>query len=325
MIDLSKNENTCNILDVKDIVNKIDFNRYSFDKNYKLLDELASFYNLNNDNFVLGNGSSNVIYMSLLALYKKANANIKLIAPLPTFELTIEYARNIGYSIDTFYEEFEIGISKINLDSNKTNVIYIANPNNPTGLTLNKEKLEYFNSICKDNTYMLFDEAYFEFANDYEGLELAKNPNILHIRTFSKMYSLAGIRIGYGISHSDFINIIKPYFSIDAINSIALNCAIYALKQKDFANTTRNIINENKKYLEEVFKELDIFYYKSQANFILHKIKDINYANYMKEQGIIVGRSIDNFPLLNRISIGNINELHEFTKALRLAKAKNLI
>lgn len=327
MIDLSKNENTCNTLDIKEIINSIEFNKYSFDKNYKLLDELANFYNLKSDNFVLGNGSSNVIYMSLLAFYKYSNSNVHLISPLPTFDLTLYYAKNIGYSIDGFYldSEFNFDINKIKIIPNKINIIYLVNPNNPTGLMLSKKDLNELNSICKDNVYMLLDEAYCEFADDFYSLEFAKNPNILHIRTFSKMYSLAGLRVGYGIAHNKLITILKDFFSPDAINAFALECAIFALKQNDFVKTTRNIINDNKALLENEFETLNIKYFKSHTNFILHEIKSTKYADFMKECGIIVGRPIDNYPLLNRISIGNIKQLKEFIKALRLAKNHNLV
>lgn len=327
MIDLSKNENTSNILDIKEIINNIDFNRYSFDKNYKLLDELANFYNLKSDNFILGNGSSNVIYMSLLALYKYSKSNIHLISPLPTFDLTLYYAKNIGYSIDGFYldNEFNFDINKIKIIPNKINIIYLVNPNNPTGLMLSKKDLNELNSICKDNVYMLLDEAYCEFADDFYSLEFAKNPNILHIRTFSKMYSLAGLRVGYGIAHNKLITILKDFFSPDAINAFALECAIYALRQKDFIKTTKQIINTNKALLENEFETLNIKYFKSHTNFILHEIKNTNYADFMKECGIVVGRTINNYPLLNRISIGNQRETNEFIKALKLAKVNCLV
>ncbi len=330
MIDLSKNENTSNVLDVKDIILKLETNRYTFEQNYKLHDALAKKYNLEPDNFILGCGSSDAIFMFMLAINEKARLakkSVEFIAPMPTFYVILDFAKALNMDIKLIHlkDDFILNVNDIKPSDDKFSIIYISNPNNPTARMLTRSDLDYLNNICVDNTYFILDEAYSEFVEDFESIKMASNPNILHARTMSKLYSIAGLRLGYGIACKDVINAMNAFYNPDRINAFALYSAIYALSIENFVEDTRKIIAKNRAMVEDEFKALDIFYYPSKTNFILHKIKDEKYRDFMLKNGIVVGNPIANHPLLNRISIGNENEVKEYIKALRLAKQNNLV
>ncbi|WP_267523149.1 pyridoxal phosphate-dependent aminotransferase [Campylobacter sp. MG1] len=330
MIDLSKNENTSYKLDVSNIVNSVETNRYSFENNYKLHEALANKYNLKPDNFILGCGSSDVIFMFMLMLNEKAkleNKQIDFIVPKPTFYVIVDFARALNMNIKPIIlgDDFKLDVHSISCSNDRINLIYICNPNNPTAQMLSKSDLEYLNDICNNDTYFILDEAYSEFVEDFNTIKMASNSNVLHARTMSKIYSLAGLRLGYGIACEKTIEKMSAFYNPDRINSFALYGAIYALNNVEFLNVARDEIRKNRLLVENEFKKLNIKYYPSQTNFILHEIKDINYRTFMKEQGILVGGAIENYPLLNRISIGNKEEIQAYIKALRLAKDKNLV
>lgn len=330
MIDLSKNENTSYKLDVSKIVSGVETNRYSFENNYKLHEALANKYNLKPENFILGCGSSDVIFMFMLVLNEKAkleNKQVDFIVPKPTFFVIVDFAKALNMNIKPIMlgDDFRLDVRDIKVSNDKINLIYICNPNNPTAQMLSKSDLEYLNDICKNDTYFILDEAYSELVEDFHTIKMASNPNILHARTMSKLYSLAGLRLGYGVACDSTISKMNAFYNPDRINSFALYGAIYALNQVGFLQKAREEIKRNRLLVEDEFKKLNIKYYPSQTNFILHKIKDENYRNFMKEQGILVGGIIESYPLLNRISIGNEYEVKSFIKALRLAKEKNLV
>lgn len=327
MIDLSKNENTSYKLDISEVFKQIDSNKYSFLKNYLLNQKLAEFYNLSEDNFLLGVGSAECICLCFLyfkILAQKQNKEFQIISTSPTFEVVLDYAKAMNVEIKRVYfdDNFFINIKEIKVDKNKLNLIYITNPNNPSAYILSKDELNYLESLLSDECYLLLDEAYAEFIEDFYTLDFAKSDYVIHTRTFSKIFSLAALRIGYIIASSNFIKNISIFYNPDKINSLALFSAIYALEQKNFIQEARKQINKNRDMLIAELKKLDISYIDSKTNFLLHKIKDKNYNNFMISKGILTGSNYFNY---NRISIGNKQQMEFFIKALNQAKKLNLV
>lgn len=330
MIDLSNNENTLIKHDFKSIMNDYDLMcKYPCDSEYLLKEELAKKHNVKSNNISLGCGSSDIIYRTICALNARAkseNKELNLIVPMPTFDLVLSIAKALKIKITYIYlkDDFILNVNDIKPLSNSYNLIYITNPNNPSAKELSQNDLEYLCSICKDNTYMILDEAYAEYNANFISIKKCQK-NIIITRTFSKIYALAGLRIGYAIAENELLSFIDEFILIDNINAYALFCAINALKDEGFESRARAMTLENKAKLEQVLNELDIFYFKSNTNFILYKIKSENYYNFMLENGVKVGRKIHNYPLFNRISVGNIEELNVFFKALKLAKENDLV
>ncbi|MBZ7997504.1 pyridoxal phosphate-dependent aminotransferase [Campylobacter canadensis] len=327
MIDLSKNENTSYKLDISGIFKQIDSNRYSFLKNYLLNEKLAQFYNLSEDNFLLGVGSGECICLCFLyfkTLAQELNKEFQIISTSPTFEVVLDYAKamNIDIKRINFDENFSLDIKQIKADKNKLNLIYITNPNNPSAYVLSKDEVDYLASLVNDECYLLLDEAYAEFVEDFYTLDFAKSDYIIHTRTFSKIFSLAALRIGYIIASKNFIKNISKFYNPDKINSLALFSAIYALEQKDFIKEARKQISKNRDILISELKRLQIPYIDSKTNFLLHKIKSLKYNEFMLSKGILTGNNFFNY---NRVSIGNEEEIKIFIKALNEAKKLDLV
>ncbi|MFH1505218.1 MAG: histidinol-phosphate transaminase, partial [Candidatus Omnitrophota bacterium] len=221
--------------------------------------------------------------------------------------------KDYRYSLDGIAE-------KVN---SKTKIIFIANPDNPTGTYLtNKEVKDFLNKIPK-RVIVYFDEAYFEFAPlDFpRTLQFLKQRgNIVLSRTFSKVYGLAGLRIGYGVSTLEIAEILNKIREPFNINRIAQVAAEAALKDDKFLKKVVNYIQEEKNYLYKEFKECGLFFIQSAANFVLVDFKKDTSSlyNYLLKKGIIIrelkGWGLDNF---FRVTVGKKNENRKFIEHLR--------
>lgn len=214
----------------------------------------------------------------------------------------------------------------------KTKVIFVTNPNNPTGTYNTKsELLEFLGQLPLNNKFgikplVVLDEAYFEYAlleKDYpNGLDFLKeNPNLIVFRTFSKIYGLAGLRVGYGFANEgivDYIERIRPPFNVNFLAQVA---AAAAILDKEQVEKSQKLIKEEKKYLYKEFEKLKLEYINSAANFILFSSLPLNGKELFRkllEDGVIV-RSMDEYelPYYVRVTIGTHKENELFIEKLR--------
>ncbi len=207
----------------------------------------------------------------------------------------------------------------------KTKMIVLCNPNNPTGAILGKEEIASFMKKVPASVMVVFDAAYAEFVDkdaDFEdGQSYAlQYDNAIMLRTFSKIYGLAGLRIGYGIAKKEtvaMLNRVRPAFNV---NLIAQAAAVAALADEEHVATYYRINQEGKRYLYQQFTAMGLAYYPSQANFILVQVgkncQDVFQAFLRK--GIII-RTGDVFgkPQAIRVSIGTMKENERFIEALK--------
>jgi histidinol-phosphate aminotransferase len=296
--------------------------RYPEATSFYLRDLLSKRLNVGKDNIVLGNGSDEIITLALRAIIDKGD---EVIVAYPTFLIYELQAKIYGAKVtrvplkDLRYS-LEAIAAKV---SKKTKIIFIANPDNPTGSYLNYKEIKEFLSKIPKDIVVFFDEAYYEFAPaDFpRSLELLKKRgNIIIARTFSKAYGLAGLRIGYGITTkecADVLNSIREPFNV---NRFAQAAACEALKNKSFVSQVVSYINKEKDYL---YKELDICgltYTKSATNFILVDFKEDtqNLFDYLLKKGIIV-RALSGWGLPNffRVTVGLEKENKAFIKYLK--------
>ncbi|MGM0608563.1 MAG: histidinol-phosphate transaminase [Candidatus Muiribacteriota bacterium] len=227
------------------------------------------------ENIIAGNGSDELISLiSMVFLHR----NEEIIMPWPSF---------IRYLHNAIIMEAEPVLVK--LDSNfaydtksivdsvtyKTKFVYITNPNNPTGRIMNREQMEYMIEGCPDEIILIIDEAYKEYVEDPdypESVELVKkypNKNVIILRTFSKLYGLAGLRCGYGISRKPIINMlnrVKPPFNL---NSMAQIAATAAIDDTEHFKKSFNLIKKEKEYIYKKLLEKNVRFVPSETNFIL--------------------------------------------------------
>ena len=226
-------------------------------------------------------------------------------------------------------ETFKVSIKEIiKKVTKKTKIVFIANPNNPTGTYLSRAELIDLRLKLNKNILLVLDDAYFEYMKnkDYKsGLDLFKNKdNVVVIRTFSKIYGLASLRVGWGHGPKKIIsamNLIRPPFNV---NQVAQMAAIEALKDRNFINQSvkHNITEANK--VRNVLEKLKIFSNEVTANFLLLNFDKSKFtANYvfnkLQSKGVILRSTVDGYNIKNklRLTIGSKKENMRFIKTIK--------
>lgn len=206
--------------------------------------------------------------------------------------------------------------------NNPNTVVYIANPNNPTGTVVNTEALREFITAVTPRAFVLLDEAYLDIADNYAGRTLVgmvrDTPNLLVARTFSKIYGLAGMRIGYGVTSPAFAATLRTY-GLGTLAYPSVQAAIASLKDPDYVAKTRARIVAEREKLLALLREMKLPYAESQTNFVFFKTgrphTEVQAA--MRAQGVGIARAFP--PMLDwaRITIGLPEENELAREALR--------
>jgi histidinol-phosphate aminotransferase len=297
--------------------------RYPDGSGYYLKQSLGRLLGLSPEQILLGNGSNEIIELALKTFLKPG---YEVISPVPSF-LVYEKAVQAmgGKNVLVPLKRFTIDLEAIrNHIGPRTQIIIINNPNNPTGTVIRIKEWERFLSSVPDRVLILLDEAYIDFVDDPDcpnGLNyIQSEKNLIVLRTFSKAYGLAGLRIGYGLARpelSDYINRVRQPFNV---NSLAQAGALGALKDQAFYERTRSLVRTGKKGIESGLAEMGLFFVPSQTNYILIKIPlkaQVVYEEMLKK-GIII-RSMKSYGLDDyiRVNIGLPEENQRFLQTLK--------
>ncbi|MBT8232001.1 MAG: aminotransferase class I/II-fold pyridoxal phosphate-dependent enzyme [Saprospiraceae bacterium] len=200
----------------------------------------------------------------------------------------------------------------LNAINDQTRLIFITSPNNPTGTYIPKKQMDALVASLPDHVVLVYDEVYFQFvdAPDYVRAHeyVKQGKNVIGVNSFSKAYGLAGLRLGYGYSTEKIARYVAQASTPFMINTLALEAGIAALKDDAFIDKTVNLVNGEKDFLYSSLDQLNIKYWKSQANFILIKpdMNDKAFELQMLKEGIMV-RTVANFgaPGCIRVTIGD--------------------
>jgi len=205
--------------------------------------------------------------------------------------------------------------------------MFVANPNNPTGTWLDTQVLRTLLESCPEHMLVVVDEAYFEYVGEDDYPDCIKwvseFPNLLVTRTFSKAFGLAGLRIGYGISHSDIADLMNRVRQPFNVNSLALSAAEAALADNEHLQQSINQNQVGMKQLTTAFDNMNLHYIPSVGNFICVDMEStaqtgMEIYNKLLHQGVIV-RPVENYGLPNhlRVTVGLKDENEKFIKALQ--------
>ncbi len=301
-----------------------ELNRYPDGNCYYLREQLAKNLKVNPKQLIFGNGSDEVI---ILAVRGFVNEGDEVIMAAPSF-LVYEIASKIAGAVIKaipLREDFSYDLSCMRASvSEKTKVIFLGNPDNPSGKYFTQKQMEGLLEGLPSSVLVLIDEAYYEYvgARDYvNSIELLKKyKNILITRTFSKMYGLAGLRIGYGLGDEEIISYLNRLREPFNVNSLAQAAALACLKDQAYYQKLLKEINEERAFLYQSFKKLQLEYVESCTNFILVKIKTKEasvVSQALLKKGIIV-RDMSVWGLKNyiRITIGTKKENKKLITAL---------
>ncbi len=328
LIKLSANESALGLSpNVKKIKkNKIQIDKYPDGKCKILRKQISKTYNCNFEKIICGSGSDEIIQM-LCQLF--LNKNDEVLLPEYSFLMYRIYSKIVGAKVVFAKEQnFKVSIKNIiSKVSKKTKIVFIANPNNPTGTYLTIKEIKDLRKKLKKNILLVIDDAYFEYMKqkDYcSGLKIFKNSNnVFILRTFSKIYGLAGLRVGWGYGPKNIVNElykIKPPFNV---NQLAQIYAIESLKDKKFLNKSiKHNLYWSKKF-KSFFESKKIISNSPGVNFFLLNFDFCKVsANYvlkkLEKKGIIL-RNMQSYKMKNklRVTIGSSKENNKFIKSLK--------
>ena len=331
IIKLSANESALGVSPkVKRLLNNknLILSKYPDSKAQVLRKEISNKFNCDFNKIICGAGSDEIIQM-ICQLYLKPSDEV--IVPQYSFLMYRIYAQIVGAKV-IFSKEKNFKVSVLEIIkkvTKKTKIVFIANPNNPTGTYLNRLELLELRKKLKKSILLVLDDAYFEYMKnkDYKSsLDLFKNKdNVVVMRTFSKIYGLASLRVGWGYASQEIINamnMIKPPFNVNQLAQIA---ATEALKDRNFINQSvkHNIIEANK--LKKILEKLSIFSNEVTANFLLLNFDKCKFsADYvfkkLQSKGIILRSTKDGYNIRNklRLTIGSSNENAKFISIIKI-------
>lgn len=304
-----------------------ELSRYPDGNGFTLKKALAKKYSVEIEQITLGNGSNDILEILTRAFVtpeheiifsQHAFAVYPIVTQAVGAKAVVVPAKNWGHDLDAMQQAI----------TDKTRVIFIANPNNPTGTWLGEKELSAFLQVVPENVLVVLDEAYFEFAdNDHSaedypnGIEWSKQyPNLIVTRTFSKAYGLAGLRVGYSVSNSqvaDILNRVRQPFNV---NSLALKAAEVALNDVEYLEAGLKLNDKGMTQLISVFEKINLSYIPSVGNFVCVNVGENAMKVYddLLYEGVIV-RPVANYemPEYLRITIGTEKENDRFITALK--------
>lgn len=302
-----------------------NMNIYPDSNSYDLRNALAKKHGLDSNMFIFGTGSDGLIELLCKTFIEPGD---EAIIPYPSFSL---YETNVLASNGTAIKvplnnDYAMDLDKMKKAiTDKTKMVWLCNPNNPTGAAYSENaQTEFINSV-PDDILIVIDEAYYEYAlgdKEYPNSQklLKEHKNIIILRTFSKIHGLASLRVGYGMAAPSIINSMDKIRAPFNVNSIAQAAAVAALDDVEFEKTTILKNEENKRYLYAEFEKLGMPYIKSNTNFIMvNTMRDSKtmYVELLKKGYIVKGGHVLGMEGFLRVTIGTKEECRGFISALK--------
>ncbi|HVK95544.1 MAG TPA: histidinol-phosphate transaminase [Noviherbaspirillum sp.] len=300
--------------------------RYPDANGFDLKQAITSKYDVPQDWITLGNGSNDILELATHAFVQPGQSVIYAQYSFAVYALATQAVGGRAIVVPAKHYGHDLA-AMANAITADTRLIFIANPNNPTGTFLPAADIEAFLKVVPQDIVVVLDEAYNEYLaqeQQYESIAWIKQyPNLLVSRTLSKAYGLAGLRVGFGIAQpsiTDLLNRIRQPFNV---NSLAQAAAIAALNDTDFLQKSAKLNTEGYRQLTQAFDAMDLEYVPSYGNFVLVKVgvdegagARVNLA--LLKNGVIV-RPVGNYglPQWLRISIGLPEENAAFIEALK--------
>ena len=291
--------------------------RYDFKLADVLCEKIAGNNNVKKENILVSAGSS--FLLELITKYVSLDKG-HIIIPDPSFTIFAPIAEFLGMSksVIPLNDKKKIDLVKMKSSMQKdTKLIYICNPNNPTGDLLSRQEIENFIKSIPDNIIVLVDEAYIEFTTQKSLSDLVDiYKNLIVTRTFSKLYGFAGARLGYAIGHPKMIENLKKLQSWSGaeISVVTMAGAIAGMDDKEFIN---KVLDNNQKAKDFTISEFNIRGIKtipSSANFVYFSLENYkgDYFKKLKEAKILGGKTYEEKGKWTRISLGTIEEMRKY-------------
>jgi len=308
-------------------------NRYPRDVRTQLMAALSNFIGKPEDYLVLGAGSTEILQMAIQAYQ---GPNVPLVIAEPTFEDVPRYQTPFPYNLVriplTPTYEHDIGRMREAAEAHRRpSIVYFCNPNNPTATITPSREIDAWIADAPESTMFLMDEAYFEYADspDY-GSALRwvdSKPNVIVVRTFSKIFGMAGMRLGYGIAHPDTTARLREFVMQNNPNVLAAAAGMASLADEGLMARSVDVNRQAKEIVHVTCNELDLEVLPSQTNFLMHEINgDLGtYISRMADAGILVGRQFPPMLGYNRLSFGLPDEQDRWAATLKDFRRKGWV
>jgi histidinol-phosphate aminotransferase len=296
---------------------------YPSGDSFYLRQKLSFYHGGNPDQFLVGNGANEVISFIVKAFCESGDNIITADKTFAVYEWVATFSGLDARLVPLKDYRFDDQSMLERVDS-RTKVIFVCNPNNPTGTYWDKDRLRKFLDSVDGRQVVVLDEAYFEFVEDDDypnGINLINDyPFLVVMRTFSKMYGLAGLRIGYLAGNTEIVNAIRRTCIVYSVNSIAQAAAYAALGANDHIVRTRAMVKEGKEFLKIELEKLNLSFVSGAGNYMMIKLPMSDTLAYRKlmSQGIMV-RSMTGFRFPNyiRLTVSTSDAMEAFVVALR--------
>jgi len=287
---------------------------------FYLRNEIAKRLNVTPDHILLGNGSNEIIELLAHAFLERDDAIVtsehafvayKIIARVFGAETIEAPSRDYGHDLDAILAAI----------TDRTELIFIANPNNPTGTLLSADAIERFMARVPPVVVVVFDEAYYEFVDRMpDTLRYVRDGRkVVTLRTFSKIHGLASLRVGYGIAPPDLIEVMhktRQPFNVSGVGQVG---ALAALADEEHQRKTKKLIDEGRAFFEKEFRAMKLSFIPSAANFVLVKVGDglAVFRALLQRKVIVRAMKGYNLPEWIRITIGTMEQNRKCVSALR--------
>jgi len=306
-------------------------NRYPDLTRAELATVVAEQHGVGPENVVLGCGSTQIL-RSIVAAY--AAEGMLMVLAEPTFEALVRYQRPFAYRVqrvplDTRYAH-DVARMKQAVGKGPA-VVYICNPNNPTATLTPSSEIDAWIRAAPEPVLFVIDEAYHEYVEDSSystAVEwVLERPNVVVTRTFSKIYAMAGLRLGYGLAREPTARRLREFMSADNANGVAVAAGKASLEDRDLISASRKVNTEAKSIAVSCLDELGIEHLPSHANFLMHRVAgDLKtFIQRMSERGLRVGRPFPPMLDFNRLSLGLPTEMERWAETLRSFRASGWV
>lgn len=284
----------------------------------QLQERLAAFHGVDPEMVVVTCGSTELLKLAVMAFLGRER---RLVVAEPTFEAVGRYARLTGA------ETVKVGVRpdyRFDLDTmaraakEKPGLVYLCNPNNPTGTLVSQAAAEKLLAAVHPDTVVLADEAYFHYADDpaYGTLlgAVKAGRNVVVARTFSKIYGMAGLRLGYGIARRDLVEKMRPHQVGESWNVMACAAALASLEDEEWVRRNQTLNRQARDFLAEAMARRGREVISSQANFVCVRVGQPvrPWIDAFRHQGIAVGRPFAGLEEHIRVSLGTPKEMEKF-------------
>jgi histidinol-phosphate aminotransferase len=299
----------------------INSNRYPDEQIPVLKQQIAEFWGVGKENILMGAGSSEILGLTSLMV---SSVKGHVIIADPCYRVWNSQAEAFGLSfkrIPLASDKTHDLAGMMSAIDNNTRMVYVCNPNNPVGTYVEDHLLRAFVTECSKKCMVLVDEAYTEFANLPTLKDIAvTNPNVIVAKTFSKIYGLAGARVGYAIAHPDTIKklgSLQPWNDV-SVSVVTAAAASAALKDQAFVKDCREKTKQAREMCYDCFKQLSLDYIPSHTSFILFNIDKIgaDFSQKMQAKNIFVQYREHFGGKWCRVSMGTLEEMKIFCSTL---------